>query len=126
MTVHSATQAPRLDSFALLNEAEQLRNAEPYRRNGRNAKTLLKQPEARVVLTVIRAGTRLQHHKAAGRVTVQVISGTVRLTVENSTVEATAGQLLALDRELPHDVEALADSTFLLSVWWPVEDLHKK
>ncbi len=125
MTVHAAAQAHRFISFALESEAEQLRNAEPYHRNGRNAKTLLKQPEARVVLTVMRAGVRLQHHKAAGRITIQVMSGTVRLKAEHTTVDASAGELLALDRAVPHDVEALADSAFLLSVWWPVEVLHK-
>jgi hypothetical protein len=30
-----------------------------------------------------------------------------------------AGGLVALDRGLPHDVEAIEDSAFLLTIAWP-------
>ncbi len=30
-----------------------------------------------------------------------------------------AGQLLVLDRSVPHDVDALEDSAFLLTIAWP-------
>jgi hypothetical protein len=35
------------------------------------------------------------------------------------TFDLPAGSLLALDRGLPHDVEALEDSAFLLTIAWP-------
>jgi len=39
--------------------------------------------------------------------------------VEDKVFDLPAGHLLALDRALPHDVKALEDSAFLLTIAWP-------
>ena len=53
-------------SFHLNAEIEQLRKEDAWKA-GRNSNTLVKYPEARAVLTVLKAGTRLHEHRAAGR-----------------------------------------------------------
>jgi quercetin dioxygenase-like cupin family protein len=92
-------------------------------RVGRNAKTLAKQDDFRVVLTVLKAGRRIQEHKAAGRISIQAVQGHMRVrTGPESSSEPTdlpAGRLLVLDRGVRHDLEALTDSAFLLTVAWP-------
>jgi quercetin dioxygenase-like cupin family protein len=40
----------------------------------------------------------------------------MRLHVPERTVELTPGNLLVLDTEVPHDVEAVEESAFLLTV----------
>jgi quercetin dioxygenase-like cupin family protein len=41
--------------------------------------------------------------------------------VQDRTFDLPQGNLLALDRGVAHDVEALEDSAFLLTIAWPEE-----
>ncbi len=103
----------------LESEAAGLRKSDPWRRTGRNAKTLVKHDDFRVVLTVMKAGNCLKQHKAAGRISIQTLAGSLRLHLPARTVDLPAACLLALDRAIPHDVEALVESAFLLTIAWP-------
>jgi quercetin dioxygenase-like cupin family protein len=105
-------------SFDLNAEIEQLRQ-EAVWQGGRNAKTLVKHSDFRVVLTVLKSGARLHEHRAVGRISVHIVAGHVRVHVESKVVDLPAGHLLALEREIAHDVEALEDSAFLLTIAWP-------
>ncbi len=102
---------------ALLNE---LRSEDAYQ-HGRASRTLVKYPDFRVVLTAINAKVRIQEHKAPGRISVQSIAGHIRIHLPGKTVDLPAGRLLVLDCEIPHDVEALEESAFLLTIAWPEE-----
>jgi quercetin dioxygenase-like cupin family protein len=107
-------------SFDLNAEIEQLRSENAWH-GGRNSKTLVKHPDFRVVLTVLKNNARLPEHKAAGRISVQAIAGHIRMHVQDKVIDLPAGHILALERALPHDVEALEDSAFLLTIAWPEE-----
>jgi quercetin dioxygenase-like cupin family protein len=113
--------APSL-RFDLDGEARRLWD-ERASRVGRNAKTLVKHQDLRLVLTVLRAGGRIQEHKASGRISIQTLQGHLRMrilqTPEGELIDLPAGRLLVLDQGVPHDVEAVADSAFLLTVAWP-------
>jgi len=106
--------------FDLNAEIEQLRGENAWH-GGRNSKTLVKHPDFRVVLTVLKSNARLHEHKAAGRISVQTIAGHIRMHVQDKQFDLPAGHMLALERALPHDVEALEDSAFLLTIAWPEE-----
>jgi quercetin dioxygenase-like cupin family protein len=110
-------------SFDLNGELKRLREENAWQA-GRNSKTLVKHPDFRVVLTVLKSGVRLHEHKAAGRISVQAVAGHIRMHVQGDVFDLPAGHLLALERALPHDVEALEDSAFLLTIAWP-EDAPK-
>jgi quercetin dioxygenase-like cupin family protein len=105
-------------SFDLNAEIARLRSENAWQ-GGRNSKTLVKHPDFRVVLTVLKTNARLHEHKAAGRISVQAISGHIRMHVQEKAIDLPAGHMLALERALPHDVEALEDSAFLLTIAWP-------
>jgi quercetin dioxygenase-like cupin family protein len=105
--------------FDLADEVSRLRSEPAWLQGERNAKTLVKQPDLRAVLTVMKAGTRLAQHEADARLTLHVLSGRVRLHLLGTTAELNQGHLLALDRGLRHDVEALEESAFLLTLAWP-------
>ena len=105
-------------TFDLTAELEQLRREETYRSGDRNAKTLAKEPDLRVVLTVLKEGARLREHQAPGPVAVQTISGRLRLHAGGQTFDLPTGHLLTLERDLPHDVEALEESAFLITIGW--------
>jgi quercetin dioxygenase-like cupin family protein len=86
--------------------------------SGRNSKTIVKHPDLRLVLTIMKANTSIHEHSAAGSISVQTISGHIRMHVQGREFDLPAGHLPALDAAVPHDVEALEDSAFLLTVAW--------
>ena len=77
-----------------------------------------------VVLTVLTSNGRLHEHKAIGKISVQGIVGRIRMHVQDKLFDLPAGHLLALERALPHDVEALEDSAFLLTIAWPEDTIR--
>ena len=107
--------------FDFAEEADRLRKEGPWLQHGRNAVTLVKHPDFRVVFMLMKPGTRLQEHHASGRISVQAMSGHVRLHLKEQTIDLPAGHLLALERELAHDVEAIEESAVLLTIAWPGE-----
>ena len=105
--------------FDLNAQIEQLK-CEPAWQNGRNAKTMVKYPDFRIVLMLMKAKTRIEEHHADGRISVQTIAGHIRMHVAGKDFDLPVGHLLALDHEVRHDVEALEDSAFLLTIAQPV------
>jgi len=49
-----------------------------------------------------------------------VVSGHIQLRVSDKTFDLRTGGLLALDRAVPHDVIAIEESVFLLTIAWPI------
>lgn len=92
-------------------------------RGGRASAVLVKEPDLRVVLMVVKGGAHVPEHKASGRLAVQTVQGHVRLEVAREagreSVDMPAGRVLVLEPGVPHDVEALEDSAFLLTIAWP-------
>lgn len=109
--------APFLE-FDLVRELEQLQS-EPHATGGQNAKTLVKYDDFRIVLTTLAAHTRIPGHRAEGRISVHTIRGHIRMRALERTFDLPAGRLLVLDHGVPHEVEALEDSAFLLTIAWP-------
>lgn len=118
---HRRPHAPPLDGpfreFDLTAEVHRL-HAEATWKNGQNARTLLKYDDLRVVLTALKANERIPEHKTEGRISVHVLSGHIRLKAGGRTFSLRAGGLLGLDYAIPHEVEAIEDSAFLLTIAW--------
>ena len=110
--------APLMD-FNLIKEVAQLHDEEAWLRTGRNSKTLVKQPDFRIVLIALQKGGHLEEHSADARISIQTLSGHVKLQLPEETVDLPSGHLLVLDRALEHDVEALEESAILLTISWP-------
>jgi quercetin dioxygenase-like cupin family protein len=111
------TLAAPLLTLDLNHEMEQLR-AEGRWQSGHTAKTLVKYPDLRLVLITMKAGGRMDKHRADGRISVHSLDGKIRFNTAERSVELAAGQILTLERGIPHDVEAIADSAFLLTIAW--------
>lgn len=108
--------------FDLADELGRLHSDESWlQATGRSSKTLVKYPDLRIVLIAMKSNTRMHEHTAAARISVHSLSGHIRLGLPEQVVDLPAGHLLALDRCVPHDVEATEDSAFLLTLSWPQE-----
>ena len=105
--------------FKLQGELHRLRTEDHPWQAGRNAKILVKYPDFRILLVGLRAGTHLAEHRAAGSISVQTIAGRVLIRAAGRVFDLREGELLALGREVPHDVEALAESAILVTIAWP-------
>jgi quercetin dioxygenase-like cupin family protein len=105
-------------AFDLAGETARLHVEHTWQR-GHNATTLVKEPDLRIVLIALRAGGRLERHQVAGQISVQTLAGHVRLHTPGETVDLPVGRLASLERHVPHDVEALEESAFLLTIAWP-------
>ncbi len=117
LPMHQVAQ-PRL-TFDLGAELAKLRAEDAWKQGVRNAKTLVKEPNFRLVLISIRQGGRLEAHRAPGRISIQTLSGHLRLQVSGEAIDLTAGQILILDPDVVHDVEGVDESAFLLTIAWP-------
>ncbi len=85
---------------------------------GPSSKTLVKHSDLRVVLLAMKKNMNMHEHRAATSISVQTLTGHIRLKLPDRTVELVSGQLLVLDQCVPHDVEAAEDSVFLLTLSW--------
>ena len=100
-------------------EVATLRGEPAWQQSDRNAKTFVKEDDLRVVLTVLKQGAIVKEHRAPGTAVVQALSGRIRLRIEGRAVELSSGEVVVLERSLPHDVEALEESAFAITIAWP-------
>lgn len=105
-------------TFDLAKEAERLRREAPWDEHGRNAVTLVKHSDLRIVFMVMKPGARLEEHHANARLSIHALEGHVRLRMGAETIDLLAGHLLALEENLPHDLEAIEESDVLLTIAW--------
>jgi quercetin dioxygenase-like cupin family protein len=118
---HATSMAGPYLEFDLSAELQRLK-AETTWNSGHNAKTLIKYDDFRVVLIALQSDAHMSEHRSDGRISVQVLSGHVQLRALGRTFDLHAGGMVALDRGVPHDVEAREPSAFLLTIAWPAKE----
>ena len=100
-------------------EAKQLRLEPAYQLHGQSAKTLVKHEHFRLVLIAVRKGRHCREHTAEESVSVQALDGHVEVHLASGEpIELVGGEVLALAPAVAHDLEALEDSTLLLTLAW--------
>ena len=106
--------------FNLPDELERLRTKPSWQRGtGRSSKTLVKYPDFHIVLVLMKANTRMSRHHVDARISIHAIHGNLRLHLPDQVVEVSSGELFALDYAIPHEVEAIKESAFVLTISWP-------
>ena len=105
--------------FDILQEIQALRQEDSWEREtGRSSKTLAKYPDFRIVLILMKANTQMDQHRAEGRVSIHQMLGKMCVHLPDQDVAVSAGDLLVLDRGVLHNLEALEESAFLLTISW--------
>lgn len=119
------TRLPQLaDTMIQTNVRDQiqkLKSAPAWQQHaGRSSETLVKYADFRVVLVVMKQGSHMDNHHADGPISIHGIQGKIRVHLpDGHAAEVGPGDILALERCLKHDVEALEESAFLLTISWP-------
>jgi quercetin dioxygenase-like cupin family protein len=105
--------------FDLSGELLELRRKDSFcRETGRSSKTLAKHADFRIVLVLMKSDTQMTQHQAEGRISIYQLSGNIRVYLPNQTFTLATGELLVLDGGVLHDIEALEESSFLLTISW--------
>jgi quercetin dioxygenase-like cupin family protein len=112
------TMIDRMAQFDLLKEIADSEQHRPWQA-GHNAKTLFKKHDFRVVLMTMDAAAHIKEHHADGTISVHVLKGHIRLTVQGKPHDLRAGNLFTLAASIRHQVEAVEESAFLLTISWP-------
>jgi quercetin dioxygenase-like cupin family protein len=99
----------------------EMRQENAYTREGHTARTLIREPDLRVVLIVMQAGAVMAEHQADETASIHPLSGHVRLRLPQKVIDLPAGRLLVLERGLRHDVQAVEESALLLTLGWKNE-----
>lgn len=93
-----------------------LRKEPQTTRAGHLQMTLLHRASVRLVLFAFESGGKLPQHSAPGVVTIHLLRGRMRVRTPSESYDLGAGDLLTLERDVPHDVEALEECDMLLGV----------
>jgi quercetin dioxygenase-like cupin family protein len=119
MTLSTDTGVEQLDLPGIDRE---LRASEPYLRDGHTARTLLRGSVLRVSFVVIRKGCKMAEHRAKEQSLLHVVTGTAKVHMRDRTVDLRAGQVLVLQLEEHHDVEATTDVGLMVNIGWRAEE----
>ncbi len=115
---HDGTTAKSLMQFDLAKEMMHSEQKRPWPM-GRYARTLLKTPDFRMVLVSMDKGCILKEHHADGSISLQVLKGSIRFTAQGDDHCLQVNSVLTLGPSIKHEVEALEESAFLLTIAWP-------
>ena len=114
-TTERSLDAPLL-TFDLPALLTQIKGEDAWHKGTRNAITLFKGQRLRVVLIAMHAGTSIPSHQTDSPISLQVIEGVLTFSADTQTVTLRQGQLLTLHDGIPHVVDAVQESVFLLTV----------
>jgi quercetin dioxygenase-like cupin family protein len=120
-TREARTMIDSLMRFSLESEADSLRLEPEYRDGDRNSRTLAKETDLRVMLTVLREGAALDEQDGDARATVQVIDGTATMEIDGAEAHLQPAEIAVVDRGEPWVLRADSDCALLLTIAWPPE-----
>ena len=103
-------------TFDLPRELATLKEEPSWLQGDRNARTLVQESEIRITLTALKAGSQVKAHRAPAWVTIQTVEGHLRLDLGGEMAELPTGHVLMLEPNVTHDVEAVGESAFLLTI----------
>jgi quercetin dioxygenase-like cupin family protein len=117
-SLQDGTMHAKMAQFDLLKEIADSEQNKPWQ-SGHNAKTLFKKHDFRIVLITMEEAARMKQHHADGTISIQVLKGQIRVTIQGKSHDVPAGHLFTLAASIRHDVESVGESAFLLTISWP-------
>lgn len=105
-------------TFDLARQIESLRSSPQYLEHGHAGRTLVKTPTMRIVLVALARGRCLAEHCVHEPLSIQVLSGRIRIDLPDRPVDQSAGRLMSLDPGIRHNVQALTATAFLMTLPW--------
>jgi quercetin dioxygenase-like cupin family protein len=117
-SLQDGTMVDKIAQFDLPKEIADAERKKPWP-SGIHSKTLFKKHDLRVVLVSMQNAAHMKEHHADGTISVQVLKGEIRVSVNGKPHDLPNGTLFTLGHSIRHDVEAKSDAVFLLTISWP-------
>jgi quercetin dioxygenase-like cupin family protein len=95
---------------------QRLKNEPAWQKNDRNGITLFKTKGMRIVLVIMHAGAEMRPQTIDALVSLHVTSGFLQVTTDDQTAKVEAGQILTLHANINHSVQAVVETTFILTM----------
>ncbi len=113
-----------LKDLALFDLTQEMTDSEQKRPwpMGHSARTLFKKTDFRMVLISMEKGSILKEHHADGTISVQVLKGSIRFAAKGEAHTLQPNTVVTLGASIKHEVEALEESAFLLTIAWPTAE----
>lgn len=99
----------------IADEISRIKDRAEWKSADRHAVSLVKDAALNVMLMMLKKGAQLREHRTKGPITVQLLSGSIRFSAGADQRVISTGELLGLDRDVEHSVEALEESAFILT-----------
>jgi quercetin dioxygenase-like cupin family protein len=117
-SMQDGTMVDKIAQFDLPKELSEAEQKKPWPA-GIHSKTLFKKHDLRVVLISMQNAAHMKEHHADGTLSIQVLKGNIRVSVNGKPHDLPTGTLFTLGHSIRHDVEAKTDAAFLLTISWP-------
>ena len=117
-SLQDGTMVDKMAQFDLRKEMDDSEKKKPWP-SGLYSRTLFKKHDLRIVLISMQDAAHMKEHHADGTISIQVIKGQLRVSVNGKPHNLPTGTLFTLGHSIRHDVEAKGDSVFLLTISWP-------
>ena len=100
-------------TISVADEIVRLKSIPEWESGDRHAVSLIKDAPLNILLMVLKKGARLHEHRTKGPIAVQVVYGSIRFSAGAERI-ISAGEMVGLDRNVAHSVEALEESAVIL------------
>ena len=121
MTLKESTSAARAEnslklvSIDLMAEVARLKQIPRWTSEDRHAASLVKMGALNILLLTLKKDAELTEHRACGPINVYVLVGSIRFTAGGDQLTLAAGSMVALDRDIAHSVQALEETSLIVT-----------
>jgi len=102
--------------FDLPSMMKKIKQEDSWENGQRNAITLLKSDNMRLVLIALRAGEEIDFRQSDNLISLQLLEGNSEFRADNKTVTLKQGHLLTLHENIEHSLVAITETIFLLTI----------
>jgi quercetin dioxygenase-like cupin family protein len=95
----------------------QIKEEKAWEKNDRNGITVFKSENITQVITVLHQGSALKENEMDEYLSVQVLSGNVRISTPDGDIEASKYQMITFHPHVKHSLEALSEAIILLTTF---------
>jgi quercetin dioxygenase-like cupin family protein len=105
-----------LMQFDLDGEIEKIKHEKNWMEGCQSAKTLVKSENMSLLLIAMHMGDEMKMHRFNGPITLHVVEGNIQFLTRQNCVSIKEGQLITLQKKIPHNLVAKMSSIFLLTL----------
>jgi quercetin dioxygenase-like cupin family protein len=100
---------------------KQIKSETTWGSSDRNAITVFKTNGLRIVLIALHKDAVMKEHTADGIISVQVLEGEINFSADKRSTLLKQHDMVALHKGMPHSVQAMEESVFLLTLTTTLE-----